>query len=395
MILSTPRNQPTNTATPKKQDQPLLRLPYELARKNFKTAQRHVEKTSSDISTSLAQSVSKASSSSDAETTLASLDAMLARAQTLKRKLEALHNEEQTIHRSQRARVQHLQDLHEIPSLADVKYDEWSKIRLDRMLVDHLLRQGYTASAQQLAKEKGIEDLVDVGEFIECARIEDSLRQGESKECLAWCAENKQALKKINSNLELELRLQQFVELVRAGDIAKLIEATMHARKHLGTQQDIEYGMRAGGLLANPGYTVIEPYKVIHLPPDFPFGLDVALLIIHIAVHVLCLSLGLSGLAVPPNPPRHLLAAPTTSPPHCPLGRSLSPQDAILPLGLRQLIVKLFVVIDISLSNLQHRTQRTREKRALRPPQQELRRERPRCPAERTCLWQREADAAE
>lgn len=226
-----------------------------------------MEKSSTEITSSLSQAAANANANantntSDPNQTLASLDAMIARAQTLKRKLEGLHAEEQSIHRAQRARVQHLQDLHEIGSLADVKYDEWSKVRLDRMLVDHLLRQGYTGSAQQLARDKGIEELVDVGEFVECGRIEDSLRRGETRDCLAWCAENKQALKKINSNLELELRLQQFVELVRAGDIAKLIEATMHARKHLGTQHDVEYGFRAGGLLANPGHTTVEPYKV-------------------------------------------------------------------------------------------------------------------------------------
>ena len=297
-----------------------------------------MEKSSLETTTSLAQASASASAGASPHVTLANIDAMLARAQTLKRKLEALHSEEQTIHKSQRARVQHLQDLHEIPSLADVKYDQWSKVRLDRMLVDHLLRQGYTDSAQQLAKEKGIEDLVDVGEFIECGRIEDSLRRGETKDCLAWCQENKQALKKTNSNLELELRLQQFVELVRAGDIGKLIEATMHARKHLGTQQDIEYGMRAGGLLANPGYTVIEPYKVSSLlllycvcirvsplPFSGPPGLDRAGFANHMLcpVHVRRIPLGLSCISVPPHPPRHLLATTTAAVTHCPVGRSL------------------------------------------------------------------------
>lgn len=225
-----------------------------------------MEKGSTEITALLSQATANAAAGAGADQTLASLDAMLARAQTLKRKLEALQSEEHSIHRAQRARVQHLQDLHEIPSLADVKYDQWSKIRLDRMLVDHLLRQGYTESAQQLAKEKGIEDLVDVAEFIECGRIEDSLRRGETRDCLAWCSENKQALKKLDSNLELELRLQQFVELVRPGDMNKFIEATMHARKYLGTQNDTEYGMRAGGLLANPVYTPVEPYKVMLEP---------------------------------------------------------------------------------------------------------------------------------
>ncbi|THW77713.1 protein FYV10 [Aureobasidium pullulans] len=242
-------------------DQPLLRVPFELTRKNFAQARRHIEKTSADTLAAL-NAAATAAPEATPDQTLASLDAMIARAQTLKRKLEALHAEEQMLHRHQRARIQHLQELHDIPNLADVKYDEWSKVRLDRMLVDYLLRQGYTQSADQLAKEKKIEDLVDVQAFIECSRIEASLQNGRTQECLAWCSENKQTLKKINSNLELELRLQQFIELVRTGEPQKLIEATLHARKHLGTHQNDSYGLRAGGLLANPPHTSTEPYKV-------------------------------------------------------------------------------------------------------------------------------------
>lgn len=68
------------------------------------------------------------------------------------------------------------------------------------------------------------------------------------------------------SNLELELRLQQFIEMTRSGDPAKLIDATLHARKHLGSQQDTDYGLRAGGLLAYTSFTAIEPYKVRSVP---------------------------------------------------------------------------------------------------------------------------------
>ena len=65
-------------------------------------------------------------------------------------------------------------------------------------MVDYLLRQGYTQSAKELAKEKDIEELVDVGVFEECGKIEKSLRERRVTECLAWCGEHKQALKKID-----------------------------------------------------------------------------------------------------------------------------------------------------------------------------------------------------
>ena len=208
---------------------------------------------------------------------------MLNKATTLKRKLEALQQEETALHQHQKARLKHMQDLHEIPSLVDVKYDRWSKTRLDRLLVDYLLRMGYTDSAEQLAQEKGIRDLVDVEAFVAAADIETSLRKRRTHECLAWCSENKRALKEIHvslqggvgrslgdctyadpqqSNLELELRLQHFIEMTRNPDMAQVTEAMLYARRYLGVDQEPEIGLRAGGLLIHGSTTECEPYRV-------------------------------------------------------------------------------------------------------------------------------------
>jgi len=64
------------------------------------------------------------------------------------------------------------------------------------------------------------------------------------------------------SELELELRLQQFIELARQGDIDKLMDAIGHARKHLAGDQSSKFGLRAGGLMAYPPDTFVEPYQV-------------------------------------------------------------------------------------------------------------------------------------
>ena len=121
---------------------------------------------------------------------------MIARMQGLKRKMESLQEEEKKILTQSRKRIQHLETLHQIPSLADVKYDQWSRVRLDRLVVDHLLRSGFSDSAKQLAQERGIEDLVDLSVFTQCQRVVESLRRGETKEALQWCGENKAGLKK-------------------------------------------------------------------------------------------------------------------------------------------------------------------------------------------------------
>jgi macrophage erythroblast attacher len=82
-------------------------------------------------------------------------------------------------------------------SLDDVKYEEWSRTRLDRLLVDYLLRGGYKESAVALAREKGIGELVDVETFVQMGRIRESLRNGRVTEALAWCNENKKELRRM------------------------------------------------------------------------------------------------------------------------------------------------------------------------------------------------------
>ncbi|ERF69210.1 hypothetical protein EPUS_01167 [Endocarpon pusillum Z07020] len=235
-------------------DQPLLRLPHELVRRNFKTSQRYVEREKEYLLPALKDSANASlASATTPEQTLASLDAMISRMQNFKRKLQTLHDEEQAIQAQTKKRIQHLQDLYDIPSLADVKYDEWSRIRLDRLLVDYLLRAGYSKSGERLAKEKGIEDLVDLDVFVQCQKIADSLNHGETKEALIWCSENRTTLKKLGqNNLEFELRLQQYIEMIRSRVPAKVLEATLHARKYLVPYQAThnEEICRASALLA-------------------------------------------------------------------------------------------------------------------------------------------------
>ncbi|KMK59226.1 Protein fyv10 [Aspergillus fumigatus Z5] len=264
-------------------DQPLLRLPHELARRNFKSVQRLVEREREYVIPALKEAAN--ASLSNAQTpdqTLAALDSMLARMQNLKRKMESIQQEEKKVQNQSRKRIQHLEHLHQIPSLADVKYDQWSRIRLDRLVVDHMLRSGYTESAQQLAQEKGIEDLVDLDVFVQCQRIAQSLRRGETKDALQWCNENKAALKKSQShsltnqtqfNLEFELRLQQYIEMLRTGDRGKLMDAMAHAKRYLTpyTETQSKEIHRAAGLLAFPQDTKAEPYKLTDLQSMYSF----------------------------------------------------------------------------------------------------------------------------
>jgi macrophage erythroblast attacher len=180
------------------QDQPLLRLPFELLRKNFKVAHFNVEKESTAVKITLKETATTSlTNNASPDEVLKSVDSMLARMRGLKRKLNACSEEENRLHQQSQSRIKHLGELYGMQSLDDVKYEEWSRTRLDRLLVDYLLRNGYNESAKELAKEKGIEDLVDVETFVQMSRIRESLQHGDVKEALAWCAENKKDLRRM------------------------------------------------------------------------------------------------------------------------------------------------------------------------------------------------------
>jgi macrophage erythroblast attacher len=153
------------------------------------------------IKSTLKETVNASLSSSSPDEVLKNVDSMLARMRGLKRKLTACAEEETRLHQQSQSRIRHLGELYNMQSLDDVKYEEWSRTRLDRLLVDYLLRNGYKESAGALAREKGIEDLVDVETFVQMSRIRESLQNGRVTEALAWCNDNKKELRKMEVSI--------------------------------------------------------------------------------------------------------------------------------------------------------------------------------------------------
>lgn len=176
----------------------MLRLPFEHIRKNFKVAHFHVEKESTAVKNILKETTNASISNGvSSEVVLKNVDTMIARIQGLKRKLEACADEENKLHQHSLNRIRHLGELYKMQSLDDVKYENWSRTRLDRLVIDYLLRSGFQNSAAALAEEKGIGDLVDVETFVQMNRIRSSLLSGRVTEALAWCMENKKELRRM------------------------------------------------------------------------------------------------------------------------------------------------------------------------------------------------------
>lgn len=107
----------------------------------------------------------------------------------------------------------------EVTNLAEL--DEWYDTRLDRWVADWALRAGYDETAHRFAHEKEIEvdtkclpsltithsrcqqGYADLELFAEIRRIEAALGSRRCTEALAWCSDNKNALRKKEVRLSL------------------------------------------------------------------------------------------------------------------------------------------------------------------------------------------------
>ncbi|KAJ3076235.1 GID complex subunit containing RING finger motif [Podochytrium sp. JEL0797] len=247
-------------------EQSLVKVPLEQFKRAFKTSQKHVEKEWIALATSAGDHLSKINvNAGQTDEALKVVDGLLARFHALKKKLQDSKAEEALYINRTRTRLQHLDDLLTVPSLESPAFARWNKTQVDRILVDFMLREGYFESAKELAMDAGIEDLVDIELFAQSKMIEDALRRKSCTECLMWCKENSSALKKIKSNLEFNLRLQEYIELVRA---YKLTEAIAYLKKHLTpfADQHLKEVQLAAALLAFDPETLCVRYKSVFDP---------------------------------------------------------------------------------------------------------------------------------
>ncbi|KAJ9116612.1 hypothetical protein QFC20_000545 [Naganishia adeliensis] len=171
------------------------------------------------------------------EEALQKLRAGMERIKGLKRKIEAIQpspSEPSPL----KARLNVLSDLQSMTTVSDSdpEWLKWKDQRLDRFMVDYLLRTGKHSAAASYAKERNIENQVDVALFQECARIGSALVDKQScTEALAWCGENRGTLKKTKNYLEFSLRLQEYIELCRK---KQQTDALAYAQKYLSTWQE-------------------------------------------------------------------------------------------------------------------------------------------------------------
>jgi len=220
-----------------------MKAPHEGLSKVFRQTHKIVEKEISHVGGIISELCSK--QISDTNETYSSLDKLVVKLQGLKRKVEESKREEEVHVQHFKARLNYIKALYNT-NTPDHK-SKWNISRVDRVMVDYMLREGLYDSAAALAQETEITDLVDIEIFISSRKVIEGLINHDCTEALQWCADNRSKLKKIKSNLEFSLRIQEFIELVRA---QKLLQAIIYSRKHLApsastNMKDIQKAMAA------------------------------------------------------------------------------------------------------------------------------------------------------
>jgi len=182
--------------------------------------------------------------------------------QTMKRKVEEAINDEMDAAQNCKRRVEHLK-IGAGASLPDssIAYSLWKKTRVERFLVDHLLRTGHYGTAQKIVEQNPeLADLTNLDIFLVARNVELTLAQQQTQAALAWIHDHKSKLRKIKSTLEFRRRQQEFVQLIKAD---RRMDAVRHARKYLTNMEDVPWDevQRCTALLAFPADTNVAPYK--------------------------------------------------------------------------------------------------------------------------------------
>lgn len=250
-------------------EHPTLKVPYEVLNKRFRIAQKNLDRGLSHIQTFESELEKGLDDNSPALDITRLLGGVVEKLQVLKRKADESISDELSAGLECKRRLEHLrQQCVPLSSTYEVQLaatNQWKKIRLDRMIVEHFLRLGYYESAERLASRSNIRDLTNLEIFQTSREVEEDLKQRQTAKCIAWCLDNKSKLRKISSNIEFQLRVQEFIELIRAD---RRLDAVKHARKAFSTYEkdQLKEIQKCMALLAFPTTTDIEPYKALFDP---------------------------------------------------------------------------------------------------------------------------------
>ncbi|KRX04401.1 hypothetical protein PPERSA_05662 [Pseudocohnilembus persalinus] len=202
---------------------PFIRLPYDVGVKNFKCTRKIIEKEMSSI---LQQIVfMKKQEKIPKKETQDTIKELIQRLKNLKQDLKQQYHEQDQVYECCKQRIIHLNEISKIQNQPQQQITEEQKnqlknyhqIRLRRLIIDYLYREGHVQTAQQMIQIYNLQPYCELDIAIIQERngiIEDLKKQSVSK-AMTWCKTNKSKLQKLQSNLEFKLYRQHYITLIK------------------------------------------------------------------------------------------------------------------------------------------------------------------------------------
>ncbi|KAF8820407.1 hypothetical protein IE077_003209 [Cardiosporidium cionae] len=216
-------------------DYTFIKIPFEGNVRTFRTFQRQIEKEIAVICNFLEKKILQ---ESDKAVLLAKLDKVTEKLETIHKKADRSMMESEAFLEHCVTRLSIIKNEPDIQlehRKNDFKFADYN-IRLAWILHEYFARRGFTKTAEALIEEEGLHGLVDPSTYDACLSILLSLRRHETQPALDWCVAHKTRLMKMESTLEIQLRLQHIVGLISGKNYAEAID---YIRKNL-TSEDFE-----------------------------------------------------------------------------------------------------------------------------------------------------------
>lgn len=237
---------------------PLLRAPFEKANKAFRLYHKQLTKELAAATKSLTDlhDEQPPAQRTDVDALVSKLDALMHNVRALKQDAQLRAAEQQRELERCLERAQYVWELEAAAPLLDPTRMSLARENEDlrltthrvltgRLIADYLLSRGLLADATLVAERTGVGHLVDYDLYAECQAIRLDLEGHNTASALAWCAQNASRLRRLPSRLEFRLRLQEFVELVRACQPLAAIEYAQTWLTPLALQRENQDAQRA------------------------------------------------------------------------------------------------------------------------------------------------------
>ncbi|EPZ35350.1 CTLH/CRAto LisH motif domain-containing protein [Rozella allomycis CSF55] len=182
---------------------------------------------------------------------------------SMKKKVDDIYDENQNTTSSLTKRIKLMNCFENIKQMEDPDFNVWTSTLLERLIVDYLLRNDLNQTANHIYNSLPIKDFLDLDFYASSKRIALSLKNKNCSDALVWCSENKTYLKKTKSDIEFQLRFQEYVELCSQ---RKISDAISYCKKYLipWRETHLEAIQRAAALIAFSPSTSCPVYKKLY-----------------------------------------------------------------------------------------------------------------------------------